>query len=53
MMNHVKHEFLFKCEDCETILSIKLEDEEDLKKVQENKMILECVCGSKCFVLRD
>ncbi len=35
------------------IVAIELDDEEDLKDVQENKFILDCPCGSKRHVLRD
>jgi len=45
--------FLFKCEDCGMILSVDFEDEEDLIKVQEDLLILECPCGGKSKVLRD
>ena len=45
--------FLFKCEDCEMILSLDLEEDKDLERVRNDKMILECPCGGKCFVLRD
>jgi hypothetical protein len=48
-----KQKFLFKCKDCNMILSVELEDEEDLISVQEDKMILECPCEGKCYVLRD
>jgi len=48
-----KQKFLFRCEDCEMILSVDFEDEDDLKKVQEDKMALECPCGGRCKVLRD
>ena len=48
-----KREFLFKCEDCNMIVSVKLEEQEDIQKVDDNKMILECPCGGKCHVLRD
>lgn len=34
------------------ILSVEFEDE-DLKKVQEDKMVLECPCNGQCKVLRD
>ena len=53
MLNTAKREFLFKCEDCAMILSVEFEEEEDLQKVQDNKMILECPCEGKCKVLRD
>jgi len=32
-----KRKFLFKCEECHSIISVEFEDEEDLKKVQEVK----------------
>jgi hypothetical protein len=47
------HKFLFKCDDCDMIVSIELEDEEDLIKVNEDLFVLECPCGSKSHVLRD
>jgi len=48
-----KRKFLFKCEDCALILSVDFEEEDELEKVQDNKMILECPCGGRCVVLRD
>lgn len=48
-----KQKFLFRCEDCLMVLSVEFEEEEDLKKVQEDKMTLECPCGGHCKVLRD
>lgn len=48
-----KQKFLFKCEDCAMILSVEFEEQEDLDKVQEDKMVLECPCGGHCKVLRD
>lgn len=45
--------FLFKCEECKIILSAEFDDEDDIKKVQENKVDLECPCGGYCKVLRD
>ena len=53
MFNEPKQEFLFRCEECEMILSVTFELEEDLQKVKDNKMILQCPCGSECKVLRD
>ena len=53
MFNEPTREFLFKCEDCAMILAVSFEEEEDLQKVQDNKMILKCLCGSDCLVLRD
>lgn len=48
-----KRKFLFKCNDCSMILSVDLDEEDDLEKVQEDKMTLECPCGGQCVVLRD
>lgn len=53
MFSDLKRKFLFKCEDCQMILSIELEEEEDLKKVQDDEMVLECPCSGHCTVLRD
>lgn len=53
MFNFLKQKFLFKCDDCEMVLSVEFEEDEDLDKVREDKMVLECPCGSECKVLRD
>jgi hypothetical protein len=53
MFNEPTREFLFKCEDCAMILSVEFVEEEDLQKVNDNKMHLECPCGGQCKVLRD
>lgn len=53
MLLSTKRKFLFRCEECETILSIEFEDEEDIKKVQQDKVLLECPCGGNCKILRD
>lgn len=47
-----KRKFLFRCEDCLMVLSVDFE-EEDFKKIREDKLELECPCGSRCQVLRD
>jgi uncharacterized C2H2 Zn-finger protein len=46
-------EFLFRCNTCEMIVSVKFESSEEIEKVQENKTILECSCGGHCLILRD
>lgn len=54
MMNSdKKRKFLFKCEDCQMILSVDLEEEKDLEEVQEDKMVLHCPCEGKCYVMRN
>lgn len=53
MFDNDKRKFLFRCEDCLMVLSVEFEEEEDLKKVQEDKMVLECPCNGACKVLRD
>jgi hypothetical protein len=52
-INSTKKKFLFKCQDCQMILSIELEEEDDIQKVEDNEMVLECPCGDNCYVLRD
>jgi hypothetical protein len=53
MFYESKRKYLFKCDECEMILSVDLEDEDDLERVQDDKMVLECLCGGHCKVLRD
>lgn len=53
MWDDTKRKFLFKCEDCGMILSVEFEEAEELQKVQDDKIILECPCEGKCTVLRD
>jgi len=35
------------------IVSVELEEEDELEQVRENKLILECPCGGQSKVLRD
>lgn len=53
MCSNIKRKFLFRCEECLLIISVELEDPEDLEDVQENKIELECPCEFKCKVLRN
>lgn len=53
MFDDKKQKFLFKCDDCSMIVSIELEEEDELEQVHDNKLILECPCGGKSHVLRD
>lgn len=53
MCSNTKRKFLFKCSDCAMVISVELEDPEDLEDVQEDKIELECPCQGKCKVLRD
>jgi hypothetical protein len=45
--------FLFRCEDCQMIVSVEFDEHIDIEKVQEDKIVLECPCGSHSKVLRD
>lgn len=45
--------FLYKCEECHMILSAEFEEEEEIIKVQEDLVVLECPCGGKSKILRD
>ena len=49
----VKRKFLFKCESCEMIVLVELNEPEDLEKIQEDKLFLECSCGKHSKALRD
>jgi hypothetical protein len=53
MLSETTRKFLFKCEECNMIISVNFDDPEDLENVQEDKIQLECPCGSHCYVLRD
>jgi len=53
MFSNLKRKFLFKCDTCEMILNVEFDEEEDLEKLQEDKMILECPCKGQCRALRD
>lgn len=35
------------------IVSIELDDADDILKVREDETTLECPCGGQCFPLRD
>jgi len=51
--NSTRKKYLFKCEDCGTILSVEFEEKEDIEKVNDNKMVLQCPCEGSCTILRD
>lgn len=53
MFTPLARKFLFKCTECEMIISVEFESPEDLEDVQEDKMTLECPCAGKCHVLRN
>lgn len=53
MLLFTKRKFLFKCDECETIINIELDDEDDLKKINNNEIVLECSCGGQCEILKD
>lgn len=49
-----KRTFLFRCDDCQMVLSVDFEDKEDIEDIQNDKIELECPCHyGKCKVLRD
>lgn len=53
MLSDAKRKFLFRCDDCQIILAVEFDEEEDLKKIQDNEMVLECPCNGICKILRD
>jgi len=48
-----ERKFLFKCEDCEMIVSASFSTEEDFIKIAENLLDLTCQCEGIMKVLRD
>ena len=48
-----KRKFLFKCEDCGTIVSAEFETEDDFIKLAEGLLELQCTCQGILKVLRD
>lgn len=44
--------FLFRCGDCSLVLSVDSFDEEDINKVNEGSMVLECPCGGHCHAMK-
>jgi len=48
-----KRKFIFRCEDCKTIIPAEFEDEKDLEDLAEDILYLECACGGRCLCLRD
>jgi hypothetical protein len=52
LFNKSKH-VLFRCETCATIVSVDFEDEDDIDKLDENKIVLECPCGGESSILRN
>lgn len=53
MFNEKIRKFLFRCEECKTILEVEFDKFEDIKKVTETDVLIECTCGGICQVLRD
>jgi hypothetical protein len=47
-----KRKFLFRCAECETIVTAELE-EDDIAKVVEGLLDMECTCQGILKVLRD
>jgi hypothetical protein len=48
-----KRFFLFKCDNCDAILDINLDEVEDIETYHEDKLKVECSCGGNCQPLRD
>jgi hypothetical protein len=46
-------DFLFKCIDCDSILEVNLEEDDEINRVHDRKMYIECPCGGICKALFD
>lgn len=44
---------LFKCDECGMIVSVDFDNKEDIEKLNEDKIILECGCGGTSTILRN
>ena len=44
---------LFKCDECGMIVSVDFDDKEDINKLNEDKIVLECACGGESTILRN
>lgn len=44
---------IFRCVDCQTIVFVEFDNEEDIKKLNENKIVLKCACGGESIILRN
>lgn len=53
MLGDKKRKFLFKCCECEMIVSVEFEKDDDIKDVANNKVLFECSCGGIQEVLLD
>jgi len=53
MSNTTNNSFLFRCVECEKLISIELEDKDDVEKATNGELVLECGCGGDCEVLLD
>lgn len=53
MVNQTNNTFLFRCLECQKMISIELEEKEDIEKATNGILILECGCGGDCEVLLD
>ena len=45
--------FLFRCEDCDTVLEAKFEEQKDIDGVNENEINIECPCKGIAKVIRN
>jgi hypothetical protein len=53
MLFDLKQKFLLKCKECAMIISVELDDEDDLKKAHDDEFVLQCPCGGEQHLLRD
>lgn len=45
---------LFKCTECNLIVSVNFDNEDDIEKLNEDKIVLECSnCKGTCTILRN
>lgn len=53
IISEKNRKFLFRCNDCRKIFSVEFSDEDDIEKINNNSVIIECECGGDCIVIRN
>jgi len=48
-----KRKFLFRCEDCQMIISVDFDDPEEIEKIMEDELVLQCNCKGYCIIIRN
>lgn len=54
MFLNMERKFFFRCKECYMVLSAEFKEQEQIQKIEEDELVLECPCGEGyCELLRD